>query len=485
MSDRARPELETTRPTEDVSPDETQEPQRHRVADGVRTVELASYQQTVRSLLVEPFVRPSQTERLAAVRRWEHELRTDFETQLRYRLEVGGTSARLIKRPTRLSATLGTVTRTGRPFDHRRYAYTCLMLATLLRAGPQILLSDLADRLRSDAAGIDGLDFETDVYPQRTAFIDAVRWLESVEALVLRDGTTDIAVGAEALYDVNDEVVHLLVPSLGLRDLGSIEDRFGDTPGQGRYDRRLRNRRTVLRRLLEEPAVLLADLSDDEAGWLRRAAKVLVEDAERLTGLEVERRSEGVALIDTVGDASDRVFPGPGSASQLALLLGDRLTGQTAPTVENAGFRGHEHSRLASLIDKARAEAGSNPDPGAPRSMSQGGDPQPAQSDGRAAHGIEEGPIARESWTMRELEDIIAEIIAANPGVRRDLRDDPVAATRAALDELLAFDLITTETTSKGETLVSLAAPIWRYRSDHTEGTDNTKPQLDLFGAPS
>jgi len=450
----------------------------------VRTVELASYQQTVRSLLVEPFVRPSQTERLAAVRRWEDELRTDFETQLRYRLEVGGTSARLIKRPTRLSATLGTVTRTGRPFDHRRYAYTCLMLATLLRAGPQILLSDLADRLRSDAASIDGLDFETDVYPQRTAFIDAVRWLETVEALVLRDGTTDTAVGAEALYDVNDEVVHLLVPSLGLRDLGSIGDRFVDAPGQGRDDRRLRTRRTVLRRLVEEPAVLLADLSDDEVGWLRRAARLLVEDAERLTGLEVERRSEGVALIDTVGDASDRVFPGPGSASQLALLLGDRLTGQIEPTIEDSGFRDLQHRRLMSLIDDARAEAGSNSGPDADRSAAQDGDPQPAESDAGAAHDVE-GSIARQGWTIRELESILAEIIASNPGVRRDLRDDPVAATRAALDELLAFDLIATEARSKGETLVSLTAPIWRYRSDDIDSAEDTEPQLGLFGSPT
>jgi len=93
--------------------------------------------------------------------------------------------------------------------------------------------------------------------------------------------------------------------------------------------------------------------------------------------------------------------------------------------------------------------------------------------------------MALQTWTVDQLEEIVVDIIALNPGVRRDLRDDPVAATRAALNELLAFDLVTTTTTSEGETLVSLAAPIWRYRADANDGAGDPEPQLGLFGSPS
>jgi hypothetical protein len=49
-----------------------------------------------------------------------------------------------------------------------------------------------------------------------------------------------------------------------------------------------------------------------------------VEDLERLTGLRVERRAEGVLLVDTAG-FTDARFPGNGAVSQAALLLLGRI----------------------------------------------------------------------------------------------------------------------------------------------------------------
>ena len=57
---------------------------------------------------------------------------------------------------------------------------------------------------------------------------------------------------------------------------------------------------------------------------LRSAAGVAADVAE-LTGMIVERRAEGVALLDVSGMFSDRRFPGGGTVAQVALLLANRI----------------------------------------------------------------------------------------------------------------------------------------------------------------
>jgi hypothetical protein len=54
------------------------------------------------------------------------------------------------------------------------------------------------------------------------------------------------------------------------------------------------------------------------ANHLRGSA--LAEDLQRLTGLRVERRAEGVLLVDTANFSVER-FPGTGSVAQVAVLL--------------------------------------------------------------------------------------------------------------------------------------------------------------------
>jgi hypothetical protein len=74
---------------------------------------------------------------------------------------------------------------------------------------------------------------------------------------------------------------------------------------------------------VERPVVYYADLDAADRGMLR-APGPAAEVAE-LTGLAVERRSEGVALLDVSGMFSDRRFPGPGTRAQVALLLANRI----------------------------------------------------------------------------------------------------------------------------------------------------------------
>jgi hypothetical protein len=71
--------------------------------------------------------------------------------------------------------------------------------------------------------------------------------------------------------------------------------------------------------------VYYADVDPGLRGQLRSAA--LTEDLERLTGLALERRAEGVALVNTGQRLSDLTFPGTGTVAQAALLLCARIAG--------------------------------------------------------------------------------------------------------------------------------------------------------------
>ncbi|GAA3303626.1 DUF2398 family protein [Streptomyces cinereospinus] len=76
--------------------------------------------------------------------------------------------------------------------------------------------------------------------------------------------------------------------------------------------------------MLENPVAYYADADTQLPG--RPRAPALAEDLERLTGLTVERRAEGVALIDTSGRLSDIRSPGGGTVAQAALLPAARIS---------------------------------------------------------------------------------------------------------------------------------------------------------------
>jgi hypothetical protein len=87
----------------------------------------------------------------------------------------------------------------------------------------------------------------------------------------------------------------------------------------------------VRRRLVETPALLLADLTPLEREWLwesRTAEAAMFAD---FLGLTAEIRCEGIALLDPAGELTDLRFPGPGPLAHVALLLVERLVDQLRP----------------------------------------------------------------------------------------------------------------------------------------------------------
>jgi uncharacterized protein (TIGR02678 family) len=301
------------------------------VAEQVSSLELAEYQRAVRLLLSNPLVTDAYPSRAALplIRRWAGQLRTDLFEVLGYRLVTTANTARLLRVQDELDVTRPARTRTDRPFDRRRYAYLVLTLAALGRSGTQIALSELAEAVGADAARIDGLGLDTERKPDRDAFVDAVTWLAERGALALADGSAADWVNspdrAEALYDIDREIVFAIYrPSRVLQHMRSVTGLL-DAPVHAQGVRRVREAasRRARRLVLERPAVYYADAGEELRGQLRHPG--LSEDLERLTGQTVERRAEGVALIDTSGRLSDLRFPSGGTPSQAALLLSARI----------------------------------------------------------------------------------------------------------------------------------------------------------------
>jgi uncharacterized protein (TIGR02678 family) len=296
-----------------------------RFAAEVSDWELADYQRAVRLLLRYPLITASWPDEraLVRIRRFSAELRGDLADAFGYRLELHGATARLVRTVDVLDPDRPAVTRTGRSFDRQRYAYLSLVLAVLGRAGIQITLSELADSVAADANRIIGLGFDPDAGPDRRALVDAVGWLEERGVLRLTDGSSASWAGdpgaGEALYDIARDVVFALFrPPRVLQHIDSVVALLERSMSRsGNADRRAAAQ-AARRAVVDRPVVYYTDVAAEVANHLRGSA--LPADLQRLTGLRVERRAEGVLLVDTTRLSVEQ-FPGTGAVAQAAVLL--------------------------------------------------------------------------------------------------------------------------------------------------------------------
>jgi len=303
-----------------------------RFAAGVSESELGDYQRALRLVLRHPLITATWPDEkaLPRVRRFAAPLRADLADAFGYRLELHGATARLVRTKDRLDHTQPATSRTGRPFDRQRYAYLSLGLAVLGRAGIQISLSELAESVAADAGRIAGLGLDPDSGADRRAFVDAVGWLEERGVLRLADGSSASWAGdpasGEALYDIaRDAVFAVFRPARVLQHIASVEGLLDRSfTSSGNAERRAAAQ-AARRAVTECPVVYFADVPEPVANHLRGAA--LAADVQRLTGLRLERRAEGVLLVDTANFSAER-FPGSGSVTQVAVLLLTELAGR-------------------------------------------------------------------------------------------------------------------------------------------------------------
>lgn len=424
-----------------------------RVAEGVSPLELADYQKAVRLVLRHPLVTSGYPDRaaLATVRRWADQLRTDLMEVLGYRLVTTADTARLQRAQDGLDATRPALTRAGRPFDRRRYAYLVLTLAALGRHGAQVALGELADAVAADAVRIDGLGLDTARKPDRDAFVDAVTWLTDRGALTLADGSATAWAGdperAEALYDIDREILLAVHhPTRVLQHLTSVTSLLDSSGALGLSAGRAAQRRDQARRarrlVLENPVAYYADADAELLGQLR--APALAEDLERLTGLTVERRAEGVALVDTSGRLSDLRFPGGGTVAQAALLLAARISAAVQRSGRHALELLPAPTAAERLAARARRIDGALPSHGTVAELTELAEPDEESAyetvvDADHEPGETRYPFVTDSWLRGRLKEIIGEYGA---GFAADLRGDPDRLLDQALDLLAAMSLI-------------------------------------------
>ncbi|MGI9120027.1 MAG: TIGR02678 family protein [Acidimicrobiales bacterium] len=423
----------------------------------MRDTDLGAYQRAARTVLVHPLVTATvpDSDALALVRRFAAPLAADLDTLAGYRLEMAPSCVRLVRRFDRLDPTQVVITRNRKPFDRRRYAYLCLVLAALNRAASQVALTELADGLKRRAAEVEGLSFDSDEYRHRLAFADVVAHLEGLGAVRpvevsavawLRDPDA-----GEALYDVERDVVHLaFVAPRVLQHVGSTRALLATALATSRDTRREEVRQRLTRLLLEHPVVYFDDLDGADRAYLLAQARVVGDDLARLTGAQLERRAEGVALIDATGGFSDRRFPASGTPSQAALLLADAIAarlsdGDTADHGAEVSVptTAEELDEAVERIDRARPSAPvelGTPDPADPLAGPANPDratPDLAPPVGRTPAPL--GPFLTDAWLDEQATWLCA---TYGKAFSADLRADPAAVLAAAVEVLAAFDLV-------------------------------------------
>ena len=457
-----------------------------RGAENVSALELGEYQQAARQVLRHPLITAAYPDKatLPLARKWAPQLREDLAETLGYTLISNGDTIRLRRVQDTLDPTRPADTRAKKPFDRRRYAYLVLTLSALGRSGGQVALSELADAVAAEAGRIDGLGMDTERKADRDAFVDAVAWLAARGALRMADGSATDWVNdperAEALYDIDRDIVGAVyAPSRVLQHLDSVTGLLVDVasagPGQGINAERRRAGRRARRLVLENPVVYYADVDENLRGLLRSPA--LAEDLERLTGLPLERRAEGVALINSGGRLTDVTFPGTGTVAQAALLLCARIAGylqrnrgrvEHLPTATAAERLAEASARIDAVIP-ARAgvaalladavNAASLEPAAAPgiQAMHEGTPGLPGETNpGQLAPAEAAYPFLSNSWLRAELMKLVDEF---GSGMSERQVADPAGLLDDALDLLASVGFVAR--TSGGALILPLLA---RYR---------------------
>lgn len=288
----------------------------------LQTRDVAERREAARALLRRPFLTAREdAEDLVLVRRHASALIGMFTSLLGYRLVVEAGFARLIKAPLTADAPHRAAKRaSGGEFGPRTYTYLTLLCSALLApdVADQALVSSLVEQLRADAAAA-GVDLDDSYTDQRHLFA-AFRQLITWGVLTETDGSVAAWTERreEALLSINRAALPYLLtgPLAGLGGAADLltEDDAAELP-----------RRSLRRKLVENPVVRREDLTDGERDALSRERTDLTRTLEDYLGLRLEVRAEGALAYDPDREVTDIEFPGPGGVRQAALLTVDEL----------------------------------------------------------------------------------------------------------------------------------------------------------------
>jgi uncharacterized protein (TIGR02678 family) len=311
-------------------------------------------QAALRALLAKPLlVAPGDGESLLLVRRHLQALSGWLRRETGWRLVADAETARLFKTaPLACDATHPARGHNREPFSRRRYVVLCLALSALARADAQTTLGGLADDVLTAAAepslAAVGFRLTLDNRSDRADLVAVVRLLLSWDVLSRVAGDEDayLSAGADVLYDVRRPVLSVLLT--GSRGPSTITARAFEarlvelTAEPVAETDELRNqalRRTLTRRLLDEPVVYYDELTEDERAYLVAQRHNIAGRISEATGLLPELRAEGIAMVDPDDDLTDVRMPEQRTDGHVTLLVAEYLAGRArAPRAELVAF---------------------------------------------------------------------------------------------------------------------------------------------------
>ncbi len=269
----------------------------------------AEAQDTFVALLTTPFVSARvASARFAAVLQHRAQL-TEWTGRLAYRLVIAGSVARMHRDPAGPQRTAAPAM--GAPPSRRALTLVALTAAACEDADMTTTVQALSDEVRAISAGPGArvMPYNPDRRTERQAFLRGVNQLAGLGILLRR--TTDEALlrqweedgtGVGAGFEVDrDALLQFTDPhtvALALRQPELDEDDEDSSDGQQSTPsmRTATRSQRMLRTLVEDTALLYADLHPEDAEYARGQRSWLAGHASDMTGGTVEIRAEGMLL---------------------------------------------------------------------------------------------------------------------------------------------------------------------------------------------
>lgn len=313
----------------------------------------------VRALLRQPLLTAASGGVLAVIRRHARWLREFFVESLGWTLHVEREMARLGKTPGGpLAGNRGARSPDAAVFSKRRYVVLCLALAVVERMDRQTTLQKMAEGVVTLAANDPALAaaafaFSLTTREERRELVAVVRTLLEMGVLrrVQGDEEAFVSEKGDALYRIDRTILARLInarrpPSTLLAE--SDRERVNALVEEPHVDtdetRRRALRHGLARRLIDDPIVYYTDLSEEEREYLHRARFAILKPILEATGLVVEARLEGIALVDPERELTDVALPEEGTGGHVALLVAEFLATRVRAgerCVPSADLEGH------------------------------------------------------------------------------------------------------------------------------------------------
>ncbi len=349
--------------------------------------EQAQRRVALRALLAKPLlVAADDAEPLLLVRRHLPALSDWLRRETGWRLVADGETARLFKT---VPVGSGDATHPARghnrePFTRRRYVTFCLAASALARSDAQTTLGSLADDVLTAAAepglAATGFTLTLDSRSDRADLVAVVRLLLAwgVLSRVAGDEDAYLSAGADVLYDVRRPVLGglltgsrgpstITVPGLeastGSGTNTAFEARLAELTAEPVAETdELRNqalRRSLTRRLLDDPVVYYDELAEDEHAYLVAQRHNITGRISEATGLLPELRAEGIAMVDPDDELTDVRMPEQRTDGHVTLLVAEYLASRDrVPRAELLAFVRRAAQEHASYWRKGVTEPG-------------------------------------------------------------------------------------------------------------------------------